>query len=222
MAKKNVPGEVFDLLEKLKINFETKRAVHQALKEQEDRLNKEFNSLLSIQDNDEREAVRLRLEVVENILTLRCPRCKNAFIDYADCAALECSNCNAAFCALCLKDCGDNAHSHVLTCPDNKHRSKFYIDKSDWQEHHRKRRQEAVSEVVRGLGPGKIREIFLNKINKELDDLRIVVNSGESTTVERIRYLAKISDRTCPMCLKIFNTKSWFAFQLHVGSHFSN
>ena len=116
LANNNAPGEVFDLLEKLKLNFETKRIVHQALKDQEDRLTKDFNSLMTIQDNDEREAARLRLEVVENILTLRCPRCKMAFVDYTGCAALECTNCKAAFCALCLKDCGKNAHVRKNLC----------------------------------------------------------------------------------------------------------
>ena len=110
VAKKNVPSNVFGLLEKLKISFEANRIVHQALKDQADRLKKDFTSLMTIQDNDEREAARLRLEVVENVLTLRCPRCKMAFLDYTGCIALECLNCKAAFCALCLEDCGKNAH----------------------------------------------------------------------------------------------------------------
>ena len=164
VAKKKFPSKVFNLLEKLKLTFETKRIVQQALKDQEDRLKKEYTYLISIEDNDEREAARLKLEVVENVLTLRCPRCKNAFIDYTDCIALECSNCNAAFCALCLKDCGDDAHNHVTACPDNKYGDPYYVKDSDFKEHHRKRRQDAVNEGVGSLGPGKIREIFLNKI----------------------------------------------------------
>ena len=49
-------------------------------------------------------------------LTMKCPRCTFAFYDYDGCNALCCSqvDCNAAFCAICLKDCGSDAHAHVL------------------------------------------------------------------------------------------------------------
>lgn len=48
-------------------------------------------------------------------LTMKCPRCNTAFYDYDGCNALSCSQvtCGAAFCALCLKDCGSDAHEHV-------------------------------------------------------------------------------------------------------------
>lgn len=48
-------------------------------------------------------------------LTMKCPRCSTAFYDYDGCNALRCGQiaCHAAFCALCLKDCGSDAHEHV-------------------------------------------------------------------------------------------------------------
>ena len=48
-------------------------------------------------------------------LNLRCPRCKMVFNDYDGCNALRCGNpdCRAAFCAVCLQDCGNDAHSHA-------------------------------------------------------------------------------------------------------------
>jgi protein-arginine kinase activator protein McsA len=48
-------------------------------------------------------------------LNLRCPRCEAAFHDYDGCNALTCSipECRAAFCAICLIDCGNDAHGHV-------------------------------------------------------------------------------------------------------------
>ena len=45
--------------------------------------------------------------IIENILTLCCPRCKQAFVDFDGCFALSCSRCGAGFCAYCLADCGD-------------------------------------------------------------------------------------------------------------------
>ena len=58
--------------------------------------------------------------VIEHILTLACPRCKQAFVDFDGCFALKCSRCAAAFCAYCLADCGRDAHQHVGTCPEGQ------------------------------------------------------------------------------------------------------
>ena len=55
----------------------------------------------------------------EQILTLQCPRCGQAFFDFDGCFALTCGRCKAAFCAYCLRDCGHDAHQHVANCPDN-------------------------------------------------------------------------------------------------------
>ncbi|GKY95983.1 hypothetical protein MPSEU_000558800 [Mayamaea pseudoterrestris] len=46
-------------------------------------------------------------------LNMRCPRCKTVFFDYDGCNALSCVSCSAAFCAICLHDCDDDAHGHV-------------------------------------------------------------------------------------------------------------
>ena len=59
-----------------------------------------------------------REHVVEKILTLSCPRCTQAFVDFEGCFALNCSRCRAAFCAYCLADCGKDAHAHVGSCPE--------------------------------------------------------------------------------------------------------
>jgi len=47
---------------------------------------------------------RVRLRIIEDELYIRCPRCRNPFVDYSDCDALRCTypNCDGAFCSLCL------------------------------------------------------------------------------------------------------------------------
>ena len=61
-----------------------------------------------------------RLFIIDNIFTLHCPRCSLAIFDFSGCFALNCANeaCNAGICAWCLKDCGADAHAHVLNCRD--------------------------------------------------------------------------------------------------------
>ena len=59
---------------------------------------------------------RLRMRVIEEILTLQCPRCGQAFLDFEGCFALKCSKCPCGFCGWCLADCGSDAHAHVRTC----------------------------------------------------------------------------------------------------------
>ena len=64
---------------------------------------------------EERELQRHHDHIVNEILLNWCPRpdCRQPFDEFSGCLALTCFRCNAAFCALCFKDCGNNAHAHV-------------------------------------------------------------------------------------------------------------
>ena len=64
---------------------------------------------------EQREIKRLRDHVIDELLTLKCPRadCRQPFVDFDGCVALQCSRCNAAFCGLCQEDCGRDGHQHV-------------------------------------------------------------------------------------------------------------
>ena len=46
---------------------------------------------------------RRKLHICEKILTLTCPRCSQAFLDFDGCMALKCSRagCGCGFCAIC-------------------------------------------------------------------------------------------------------------------------
>lgn len=56
--------------------------------------------------------------IIDKVLTLACPRCGMAFVDFTGCLALTCSRdtCKAAFCGVCLHDGGTDAHAHVRSC----------------------------------------------------------------------------------------------------------
>jgi Protein kinase domain len=85
-------------------------------------LEREFNARLraiELRMGQNASVRQLRDYVVEKILTLHCPACDQAFIDFTGCFALRCSRCNAGFCAWCLAHCNRDAHAHVLQCPWN-------------------------------------------------------------------------------------------------------
>jgi hypothetical protein len=192
VAKESAPQAVFDSLENLKSTIKTKKAVDEALKEQETRLNREFERIQSIKDEEERKAERLRLEIINDILTLRCPRCKTAFLDYSGCAALTCGVCKAGFCALCLLDCGGtDAHQHVANCRDNTMRNVF-IPQEFFNKHHSKRRENLIYQKIQNE-TDKTKTIVCKRMEKDFRDLGIQINFQiKATNSSNNGFLANI------------------------------
>ncbi|KAJ1409766.1 hypothetical protein B484DRAFT_403122 [Ochromonadaceae sp. CCMP2298] len=74
----------------------------------------------------DREALRVRTHIIEEIMTLKCPSCRKAFIDFEACFALSCTDdhgngCGSFICGFCLTLCrySEDAHQHVAQCPFN-------------------------------------------------------------------------------------------------------
>ena len=84
----------------------------------------------------ERKLIDARKEI-ENILNVVCPRCKQPFEGFDGCAALRCANqaCKAGFCAVCLADCGQDAHAHVRQCPSraNHFQDEYFLKEPQGQ-----------------------------------------------------------------------------------------
>ncbi|KAL6048095.1 non-specific serine/threonine protein kinase [Balamuthia mandrillaris] len=110
--------------------------------------------------------------MVEDILTLQCPRCHQAFVDFDGCFALTCSRCNAAFCAWCLQDCGRDAHRHVVGCAHNLAGGNVFGSVEEFEEGQRRRRERKVREYLNGLEREE-REQVAAALKKELEDLNI-------------------------------------------------
>lgn len=127
---------------------------------------------------EDEEVPKYSIWIREEILTLRCPRCKQAFIDYTGCAALTCASttCNAAFCALCLLDCGRDAHSHVRTCSKNKDRDVF-VSEVSFQDVHRLDRIKKLQSYFRdSIQTSTLRVKVFKSVQKDLADLNIFEN----------------------------------------------
>lgn len=88
--------------------------------------------------------VDIKRRKIEGMLSLKCrePGCEAAFdeIEEVDCLAVRCQSCGTAFCAWCLhnfRDEGNDAHQHVVNCPEKPTGPDPYFDTSpgrrDWK-----------------------------------------------------------------------------------------
>ncbi len=94
--------------------------------------------------------------VTEAILTPRCPRCLQAFVDFEGCYALTCARnaCAAKFCAWCLADCSADAHAHVMACAFNATQPRDYFASAQaFEEACRKRNARAIVTYLDGVAP---------------------------------------------------------------------
>uniref|UniRef100_A0A0G4FLM6 RING-type domain-containing protein n=1 Tax=Chromera velia CCMP2878 TaxID=1169474 RepID=A0A0G4FLM6_9ALVE len=106
-------------------------------------------------------------EITEDILTLKCPRCRAAFADFDGCAALTCGSCNCAFCGYCLKDCGRDAHDHMPRCRVtrdvgarlNTQFGMFPASFQDWKRFQRERQTEREGEVLQRLSADELSQV---------------------------------------------------------------
>lgn len=111
------------------------------------------------------EALRLFNSISEK-LNLTCPRCKMAFSDYSGCNALTCANdtCNCKFCAICLKDCGADAHSHVRQAHGN------LFDRNMFEETTKERSRYIIETFLKELEseskPFELRQLVKNHLER--------------------------------------------------------
>jgi len=131
----------------------------------------------------DREALRVRTHIVDEILTLKCPRCGKAFVDFEACFALSCEDfaghgCGSEFCGFCLTLCGndEDAHQHVAQCPFNINEGRDVFGPiENFEEAQRLRRLRLLREY---LGPmvAQQRDRALQECERELHHLGLTRN----------------------------------------------
>merc|ERR1712232_913050 len=130
--------------------------------------------------------------ICDEILTMRCPRCKMAFTDWDGCNALYCTyaGCGCNFCAFCLKDCGggvkfgqneierrgdDAVHKHVNECKYAKgigHGNDGRVQSQVWSQIRKERIEDCLETMCETV---EQRQKVVDNLKKELDDLGIVI-----------------------------------------------
>ena len=122
----------------------------------------------------EKKVLLLRKQIIEEILTLKCPRCKLAFLDFDGCFALSCMGCKCGFCAYCLEDCGNDAHRHVANCRYNIAPGKgVFGDARIFERAQKERRTRLLRSFLVDQVGTDMRKQVVQALHKDLADLGI-------------------------------------------------
>ena len=153
----------------------------ESAEEMETRLAAELARFEALSERD-RKVYVARKRIIDEIITLRCPRCKKAFVDFANCFAIECSSKpKHFFCGWCLKDCGDDfkaAHTHVASCPEKPANAGTYyaspdasVDKQMFAAQNRTRQKKMLLKFFAEEVDPEILESVLTSVCADLYDL---------------------------------------------------
>merc|ERR1719231_2003013 len=161
-------------------------ASYQAAKERvaERRINAELEAGFEARLRMERERAGgdaqralVKEHIVERILTLSCPRCNQAFVDFNGCMALTCSRagCGCGFCALCQADCGNDAHGHVgggcpLASKIGVKKGEFHLTEADWNKAMSKVRALRLADYLNTLTEAQ-KQHALEDCRREIEDI---------------------------------------------------
>ncbi|KAL1511220.1 hypothetical protein AB1Y20_006033 [Prymnesium parvum] len=123
---------------------------------------------------------RARDHILERILTLACPGCGQAFIDFEGCFAIYCGRCSTGFCAYCLKNCGeirnrsssDAAHRHVAQCQYNA-TGELFSSQTVFETAQRQRRRRELDSFLSTLSAEDAARALCD-CDRELRDLGLV------------------------------------------------
>ena len=110
-----------------------------------------------------------RKQIIEEILTLACPRCKQAFLDFEGCFALTCHACSCGFCGWCLANCGEDAHDHVSQCAAKQPDADEFYGTRDEFEGAQRSRQNALIHAYLQQHDASLRRDILEACKKELE-----------------------------------------------------
>lgn len=169
---KALPADVFATYTKAKervaeqrINAELEAGFEQRLKREREKAG----------EGAHRQAIKDH--ICEKILTLSCPRCHQAFVDFTGCMALSCSRagCGCGFCALCQQDCGGDAHGHVgggcpLAGQIGVKKGEFHLSEAAWNKAASKARAIRLREYLGTLTEAQ-RQHALEDCQRELADI---------------------------------------------------
>ncbi len=121
-----------------------------------------------------------RRHIVDTLLTLECPQCSAAFLDFNGCFALTCHRCKCGFCGWCLQACGADAHAHVANWRHNAAPNRnVFGTQHQFQQAQQARRKRLVREYLEaaeaGAGGPELRAKVVAACQQDFADLGVEV-----------------------------------------------
>jgi hypothetical protein len=120
-------------------------------------------------------AENVRNKIIDDILTLHCPRCGQAFTEFEGCMALTCSQeaCKANFCAICLADCETSAqaHQHAAACKYGN--GTYYGNSANISGMQNAARKDKIKVLLKPLEHG-LAVVVVKSLQKEFGDVGLV------------------------------------------------
>lgn len=173
------------MLQNIRMARYSQEAVAEALDIERQKLQAEFERINRLKDRKEREAELVKLKIVDEILTLRCPNkdCKMAFFDFDGCFAVTCNSCRHDFCAWCLdySQRGD-VHAHVANCPKALEPGVFG-SKEHFEQAQTTWKMTKVTQRLLEVQDEEIRKKVLDILSSDLRDLNIKICRREVNLV---------------------------------------
>ena len=125
--------------------------------------------------------VALIADLVDEILTNKCPRCGQVFLDFSGCFALSCASCPCKFCAWCFEDCGDalgasgnrptGCHMHVSQCPHKPaDTGAYFAPTALFDAQNQARRKRTLRVFIRDAVEPPLRDAVLMSVVSDLND----------------------------------------------------
>ena len=158
-----------------KRRLEEHRLVTEMEQDFEARMERERARIATLKEEELRVEQTCR-HIQERILTLKCPRCAAAFLDFEGCFALTCHRCHCGFCAYCLVDCGKDAHKHVPRCKHNQRGQGLFGKNEDFQAAQHQRRERMLQEYLATVG-AHVRAKVVVACKRDFEDLGMHVAS---------------------------------------------
>lgn len=157
---KTVPEQLFNEYDRKRFACKEKMLV--------DQLKDDFEKKLKLEQSQSVIETE-RKYIMENILTLKCPGCKQAYCDFDGCMVLKCFNCKTNFCGKCHFVCKiGQAHAHVATCGATTQEKGYWKNPTQVKMFQNRLRKRALDKY---LSTKSNRTEIVKAIQKDLKDL---------------------------------------------------
>ena len=142
------------------------------------------------EEEERKSALDKKVEyIIENVLTLKCPKCANSFDNFTGCFCLKCCYCETNFCAWCINyysENSDEAHQHLLKCEKRMVNDSYYGN----MEQFNKSNVERIKRQINNLRDDELFNDIIERIKPQLDQYKLVY---DETTMEIVdEYFIKI------------------------------